>query len=167
MPVSVWPRFDAGTANAQELEKAGGLFIPTYKNVYPPGEGRWYDAWNPGPDAWFDFSAGTRLSGGVTIDADAPLDRMPVFVRAGSIVPLGPVKPYADAPSEEPLEVRVYPGKEGYDRAGALTIGAREGHYPAVPASLRLRITCGSGSADPQEIDYTGSGVKVPLSGCR
>ena len=63
--------------------------------------------------AWFDFWTGAREAGGQTVDAAAPIERMPVFVRAGSIVPLGPVKPYADAPSDEPVELRVYPGASG------------------------------------------------------
>jgi len=147
----------------------------------------------PGSDAWFDFWTGVRVSGGATIDADAPLDRIPVFARAGSIVPLGPLKPYADAPAEGPLELRVYPGRDGafllYDDAGdgygyengeyallrlcwddhgsLLTISGREGHYPGVAASTRLRIVCGSPSVPPREIDYTGSAIIVSLPGCR
>jgi alpha-D-xyloside xylohydrolase len=147
----------------------------------------------PGSDGWFDFWTGARVSGGAAIDADAPPDRTPVFARAGSIVPLGPVKPYADASAEEPLEVRVYPGRdaafvlyddagEGYgyekgeyalvglgwdDRGNVLTIAAREGHYPGIAASMRLRVVCGSPSVPAREIDYTGSAVTVPLPGCR
>jgi alpha-D-xyloside xylohydrolase len=45
MMISVWSRFDVGTANAQELDKAGAIF-PAVKNVYPLGEGRWYDPFN-------------------------------------------------------------------------------------------------------------------------
>ncbi len=45
--VSVWPRFDVGTPTGQELEQAGALYAPGLQNVYPPGHGRWYDAFNP------------------------------------------------------------------------------------------------------------------------
>src|SRR5436305_15151291 len=61
----------------------------------------------PGRGAWFDFWTGARAAGGQTVDADAPSDRMPVFVRAGSIVPRGPVKAYAHAPSAEPIGLRL------------------------------------------------------------
>ena len=44
--ISVWARFDKGLENADELEKIGGLF-PRTSNVYPAGEGRWYDAYSP------------------------------------------------------------------------------------------------------------------------
>lgn len=44
--ISVWSRFDEGTTNEAELDKIGGLFAPRYKNVYPAGFGRWYDAYS-------------------------------------------------------------------------------------------------------------------------
>lgn len=47
VPISVWARFDPNTQNAKRVDVVGGLFAPTYRNVYPPGNGRWYDAWNP------------------------------------------------------------------------------------------------------------------------
>ncbi len=71
---------------------------------------------------WYDFWTERRWDGGQWIDAPAPVDRIPLFVRAGSILPLGPVKQYAMQPSDEPLEVRVYPGCDGaftlFDDAG-------------------------------------------------
>jgi alpha-D-xyloside xylohydrolase len=45
--ISVWARFDLGTANGKELERAGALYPPVVPNVYPKGEGKWYDAFNP------------------------------------------------------------------------------------------------------------------------
>lgn len=45
--ISVWARFDLGLQNTDELEKAGALYPQTYPNVYPKGEGKWYDAFNP------------------------------------------------------------------------------------------------------------------------
>ena len=45
---------------------------------------------------WYDFWTGTRYQGGQTIEADAPLDILPLFVKAGSILPLGPKMQYVD-----------------------------------------------------------------------
>ena len=45
--ISVWPRFDVGTQNLAELEQAGGIYEPVFPNVYPKGQGKWYDAFNP------------------------------------------------------------------------------------------------------------------------
>jgi alpha-D-xyloside xylohydrolase len=61
---------------------------------------------------WFDFWTGGQLTGGQTINADAPLDKMPIFVKAGSIIPMGPEITYATQ-SADPLEIRVYKGDDG------------------------------------------------------
>ncbi len=53
----------------------------------------------PEAAAWYDFWTGKSLTGGQEIEADAPLDRIPLFVRAGSILPMGPQIEYADAGS--------------------------------------------------------------------
>jgi alpha-D-xyloside xylohydrolase len=45
--ISVWARFDKGTGHLAELEKGGAIYPPVYPNVYPKGEGKWYDAFNP------------------------------------------------------------------------------------------------------------------------
>jgi alpha-D-xyloside xylohydrolase len=45
--ISVWPRFDLGLAHTAELEKAGALYPPVYPNVYPQGQGKWYDPFHP------------------------------------------------------------------------------------------------------------------------
>lgn len=67
------------------------------------------------PDArWYDFWTGKRLEGGQAIDAAAPLDKMPLFVRAGSIVPMGPVMEYATELLADTIELRVYPGADGH-----------------------------------------------------
>ncbi len=62
---------------------------------------------------WYDFWTGECHEGGQTIDAAAPLERLPIFVRAGSILPLGPVVQHAEQSAGVPLEVRVYPGADG------------------------------------------------------
>ncbi len=71
---------------------------------------------------WYDFHTGQRFSGGQWITADAPLETIPLYVRAGSILPLGPVKQYSDEPTAFPLEIHVYAGEDGafdlYDDAG-------------------------------------------------
>jgi len=103
--------------------------------------------------------------GGETIVADAPLDRIPIFVKAGSIVPMGPIVQSA-ADSEDPLEIRVYGGKDAdfelYEDSGdgyayehgekttihihwnedrnALSIGGRSGAFPGMPLKRTFRI---------------------------
>ena len=68
----------------------------------------------PGRDDWYDFHTGKRLRGGQIIDAVAPLQTLPLYVRAGSILPMGPVVTYADAQQGKPLEIRIYRGADGH-----------------------------------------------------
>lgn len=63
---------------------------------------------------WYDFWTGKRLEGGQVIEAAAPVDVLPLYVRAGSIVPMGPVMEYATERLADTLELRVYPGADGH-----------------------------------------------------
>lgn len=63
---------------------------------------------------WFDFWTGQKTQGGQMIWRPTPLDIMPLYIKAGSIVPLGPFKQYADEVQEDPIELRIYPGADGY-----------------------------------------------------
>ena len=107
---------------------------------------------------WCDFWTGAVAQGGRAFDADAPLDRLPLFVRAGSILPLGPDIEFAAQKPADPLELRVYPGADGSftlyedendsydyehganativfswdDATRTLTIGDRSGSFPGM-----------------------------------
>jgi len=107
---------------------------------------------------WYDFWTGGSVEGGKFVDASAPIDRMPLFVRAGSIVPLGPEEEYSTQKPADPIELRVYPGADGNftlyedendtyqyekgkyaiipihwnDSSRTLTIGARKGSFPGM-----------------------------------
>jgi alpha-D-xyloside xylohydrolase len=112
----------------------------------------------PAGARWYDFYTGTAFDGGQRITAAAPLARMPLFVKAGSIVPVGPDIQYTNEKPAAPLTLFVYTGASGhfdiydddglsygyqrgefaripvsYDEAsGALTIGARQGSFPGM-----------------------------------
>jgi alpha-D-xyloside xylohydrolase len=62
---------------------------------------------------WYDFWTGSSVDGGHSIQAAAPLERLPLFIRAGSILPLGPDLEYAAEKPADPLELRVYRGASG------------------------------------------------------
>lgn len=117
---------------------------PKTRTVYLPKGSLWYDFWTERP-----------LAGGQTIEADAPLEIIPVFVRAGSIVPIAPVMQYVDEVPDAPYEIRIYRGADcqftiyedagdGYDyergayalipltwddERGELLIGERQGRF--------------------------------------
>jgi alpha-D-xyloside xylohydrolase len=62
---------------------------------------------------WYDFWTGMIFMGGQTLKANAPIETLPLFVRAGSIVPMGPFLQYATEKPADPIELRVYPGADG------------------------------------------------------
>jgi alpha-D-xyloside xylohydrolase len=67
----------------------------------------------PAGTAWYDFWTGQRYEGGQTIDTDAPLDILPLYVRAGSLLPMGPHIQHSGEQLTAPWEIRVYPGADG------------------------------------------------------
>jgi alpha-D-xyloside xylohydrolase len=117
-----------------------------------------------------DFWTGKSFEGGQQIDAPAPIDNLPLFVKAGSILPYGPAVQYANEKPDAPLELRVYPGADGMftlyndegdnyhyesgaystipirwdEKAQTLTIGARQGKFPGMAAERVFRVVWGS-----------------------
>lgn len=71
------------------------------------------DVYLPKNSAWYDFWTGQRYTGGQTIKADAPLDKIPSFIKAGTILPIGPVVQYSSEKKWNKLEIRIYPGANG------------------------------------------------------
>jgi alpha-D-xyloside xylohydrolase len=67
----------------------------------------------PAGTTWYDFWTGQRYEGGQTIDADAPLDILPLYVKAGSLLPMGPHIQHSGEQLTAPWEIRVYPGADG------------------------------------------------------
>ena len=67
----------------------------------------------PAGTQWTDFWTGQTIPGGQSIKADAPIDKIPLLVRAGSIVPMGAFVQYAAEKPGDPVELRIYPGADG------------------------------------------------------
>ncbi len=115
---------------------------------------------------WYDFWTGSTVEGRRTINAIAPLDRLPLFVRAGSILPLGPDEEWATEKAADPIEIRIYRGANGDftlyededdnynyekgayatiplhwdDGARTLTIGDRKGQFPGMLEKRAFRV---------------------------
>jgi len=141
---------------------------------------------------WYDFWTGAKVDGGRVVVAKADIDIIPLHVPAGSILPLGPVVQYADQPSQEPLELRVYPGKDGtfqlYDDAGdgygyekgeyatvnltwndqrrTLDIAPRQGGFEGLRKTVRFRVTCAT-QPDAKLATYDGAALAVAMDACR
>jgi len=152
----------------------------TQAHVYAP----------PTKGGWFDWWSGKAVASGTDAVVDAPVGHIPLLVRAGSIVPLGPVQQYAGEKKNAPLELRVYPGADGHftlyaddgtsyryehgqramvrvawnDTTGTLAIGARQGSYDGMPAQQQLHVRIlRSGQWLEKDIAYKGRAVEVSL----
>lgn len=64
-------------------------------------------------DTWYDYYSGQVIEGPKTISVSKALDEIPVYVRAGTILPVGPVIQYSEETPAAPLEIHIYPGKNG------------------------------------------------------
>lgn len=136
------------------------------QHVYLPAGARWYDFWT-----------NELLDGGQTVERSTPIDIMPVYVRAGSIVPWGPDVQYSTEKKWDNLEIRVYPGADAdftlyedendnynyekgiystitfhwNDADRTLTISDRQGAYPGMLKSRAFKValmTPGNSPAD-------------------
>jgi alpha-D-xyloside xylohydrolase len=115
---------------------------------------------------WYDFWSGASLEGAREITAEAPLEKLPLYIRAGSIVPLGPDVEWSTEKPADPIELRVYRGADGEftlyedendnynyekgvhattsfrwdDAKNVLTIGGRQGEFPGMLASRTFNV---------------------------
>jgi alpha-D-xyloside xylohydrolase len=135
---------------------------------------------------WFDFWTGERVAGGRTVTVAAPLARIPLHVKAGSIVPMGPGVQYASEQLEAPIELRIYPGADGdytyYEDAGEgwgyergeyaltdmhwddaarrLTIAQRRGTFPGMTTKRRFKVVVGH-DGKATDLVYDGRAVTI------
>jgi len=136
---------------------------------------------------WYDFWTNKSFKGGQSVTLETQLDRVPMFVRAGSILPLGPEMQYVGEKAWDNLEIRVYPGANGSfvlyedegdnynyekgvystitfswnDKARKLTIGARKGEFPGMLKSRKFMVVLPDGRQ--QEINYDGTECVISL----
>jgi len=93
-------------------------------------------AYFPGNEVWYDLYSGSYIAGNQTISVDAPYERMPLFVRAGSIVPFGPEIMYSDEKQPETITLFVYGGRDGsftlYEDEG-VNYNYEKGDYATIP----------------------------------
>ena len=136
---------------------------------------------------WYDFWTGKLYKGGQNVALTTTLDKVPMFVRAGSILPLGPEMQYVGEKSWDNLEIRIYPGadgefslyedegdgynyEQGYysniiftwtDRTRTLHISARQGGYKGMLLDRKFTLVLPDGTT--RTIDYNGNQVELKL----
>ena len=137
---------------------------------------------------WYDFWTGKYYAGGQNVTLETTLDRVPMFVRAGSILPLGPEMQYVGEKAWDDLELRIYPGANGdftlyedegdnynyekgqyatitfhwNDKARTLTIDERKGSYPGMLTKRHFTIITPEGKQ--KAVDYDGQKKLVSIA---
>lgn len=80
--------------------------------VTEPGVSQWSVYLPENKAGWFDFWTGEKVAGGQYLKVNVDIAKMPLFVKAGSIVPLGAAKQYTAEETDQPCEIRIYPGAD-------------------------------------------------------
>lgn len=138
---------------------------------------------------WFDFWTGEKLEGGREITRNVDLGTIPLYCKAGAIIPTGPVKQYTEERDDGPVTLRIYPGADGafslYEDDGK-TFNFRNGEYMRTAISwndhsrqLNIRLAKGSrhwgplersfrvqviGESEAHDIVFRGSAVRTVIA---
>ncbi len=134
---------------------------------------------------WYDFWTNKTYKGGQTVTLQTSLDRVPMFVRAGSILPLGPEMQYVGEKAWDHLEIRIYPGADASftlyedegdnynyekgiyatipfswnDKTSSLTVGSRQGSFPGMLASRQFTFILPDGTS--KNVSYNGESLTI------
>ncbi len=141
----------------------------------------------PAGTIWYDFWTNQRFNGGKKLSQATSIDMIPIYVKAGSIIPFGPQVQYATEKPWDALEIKVYTGANGSfilyedefdnynyekgayteipihwnDAARTLTLGKRQGSYTGMLEQRTFTITLQDGTK--KTVDYNGSSVIVKM----
>lgn len=137
---------------------------------------------------WYDFWTNRLYQGGQTITIETNFDRVPMFIRAGAILPLGPEMQFVGEKTWDDLELRIYPGADGEfmlyedegdtynyergqfstitlrwnDRKRTLTVGDRLGTFPGMLHQRRFTVVLPSGQT--KVLKYTGRQLQITFN---
>ncbi|HEX6431764.1 MAG TPA: TIM-barrel domain-containing protein [Niastella sp.] len=153
---------------------------PKMKETYLPGGSDWYDFWT-----------GEKMTGGQKVKKETPLDIIPVYVKAGAIMPMGPAVQYAEEKKWDDLKIRVYPGADGKfvlyedendnynyekgmyaaitfswdDKKKTLTISDRNGSFPGMLNSRKFSFVVVTASKGGEGNTVVESDAEVTYTG--
>jgi Alpha-glucosidases, family 31 of glycosyl hydrolases len=143
----------------------------------------------PGGSQWFDFWTAEKLNGGQSVDKAAPIDILPLYIKAGSIIPFGPKVQYATEKKWNNLEMRIYPGADGefvlyedendnynYEKGAystitfhwdeknrILIISDRNGHFPGMLEKRTFVLHLFGEKPAMKKITYSGKQIRIQL----
>ncbi len=149
------------------------------------------DVYLPAGTSWFDFWTGEQYNGGKIISKETPLDIIPLFIKAGTILPVGPRVQYATEKKWDELKIRIYPGANGQfilyedendnynyekglcstilfewnDKKKQLTIAGRQGHFSGMLQKRTFNIVVGGPAGDTGDTDVLMPGHKIVYNG--
>lgn len=161
-----------------DKNKKGHLIYPDVAAAAAPA-----GVYLPAGSKWYDFWSNELLEGGDDVLTTAPIHRMPVYVKAGSIIPFGPEVQFSSEKPWDSLELRVYPGADAdfilYEDDGVsydyekglfteipfhwneaertLEIGTRSGSYPGMLSSREFRVVLVSDGTEPGDTPATAT----------
>ncbi|MGE5944339.1 MAG: DUF5110 domain-containing protein, partial [Flavobacteriales bacterium] len=143
----------------------------------------------PTNTTWYDFWTNEKYEGGKTISKETPIDIMPLFIKAGSIIPFGPKVQYTEEKDWSNLEIRIYQGANGtfnlyedendnynYEKGAyslvkfkwddvnkKLTIAKREGSFDGMLENRSFNIVLVDAQNEPKSkaIDYNGEMIEI------
>lgn len=167
-----------GSDSKTEIDKAVAADFTQAKSM---------DVYLPAGTRWFNYWTNEMQEGGKNITVETTLGRIPLFVRAGSVVPVGPDVQYSGEKAWDNLTVCVYPGADGnftlyedefdnynYEKGAyteipmiwddskrTLTIGSRKGEYTGMLAKRQFVVKTADGKE--RTVTYTGKKVQVKL----
>lgn len=168
-PVTAPMYYGPGSLPLESISKTRSVYLP---------DGIWYDYWS-----------GERLEGGRLVTAKADLETLPLYVRAGAIIPVGPDIQYADEQPDAVIHLHIFPGADGcftlYEDEGdsynyekgfystidlqwsdaeeILTIGARSGHYDGMHTDRTFTVEV-AGVPDLHTVSYHGARTVIRTS---
>ncbi len=160
-------------------------YLPEGKQIAHPDYA--VSVYLPKGAVWHDWNSEKEYPGGQTVTVPAPLDTVPLFIRAGGILPLCPVRQYVDEIKNPPLEILVFPGADGTftlyddagdgygyekgefaritfswdDAAGVLTLSTRQGAYPGMTKETDMLLRLRGGKT--VSVRFTGQALSAAL----
>ncbi|ADY53119.1 glycoside hydrolase family 31 [Pseudopedobacter saltans DSM 12145] len=165
------------TSQKQNIQELTTEFLkPKKKNVYLPAGSMWYDFWT-----------NESFAGGQQIDKETDISLIPLYVKAGSIIPLGPEVQYATEKKWNNINLKIYPGADATfvlyedefdnynyekgeyteipfhwnDKTSTLTIGSRKGKYKGMIETRKFTLILPNGQQ--KTISYSGKNSRVNL----
>jgi len=149
------------------------------------------EAYLPAGTDWYDFWTGEKINGGKKTTKETPLDIIPLYIKAGSILPIGPAVQYAEEKKWDDLEIRIYPGADGKfvlyedendnynyeqgvystitftwdDKKKTLTINDRNGSFPGMLESRKFNIVTVSNNKAVGENTVTAADKVISYTG--